>query len=368
MLWQIDAIVGLVIAGSALTIVFLVGRTLARTRRFGANKLALATVLILFAVGIGHLASSVALLGAGPDSIALRANASPIVFGFNVVTAFAAVGLLAMRDQFGMLLSVSVTPAELELRRAIQNGELLLEYQPHIALKTGRVEGFEALVRWHHPKRGLLPPADFIPLAERTGLIHGLGRFVLREACAAAVGWEGGASGAFVAVNLSAPELSDGSLVSSVGEALAATGLPPDRLVLEVTESRIVESDGAAPAVLAELRSIGVRVALDDFGTGYSALAMLGALPVDVIKIARPFVLDLERPGTEAVVGSLIELAGKLKLGTVVEGIETRAQAETLERLGCELGQGYLFGRPMSAEAAAALLGAGAPLLPVVRR
>ncbi len=367
MIWQIDVLVSLVIAGAALMIVVLVGRTLVRTRRWSVNKLAVATVLILFTVGIGHLASAIALLGGGPDALALRASASPIVLAFNVVTAFAAVGLLALRDQFGMLLSVSVTPAELELRRAITAGELTLEYQPHVALKSGRVEGFEALVRWRHSKRGLLAPVEFIPLAERTGLIHAIGRFVLREACAAAVDWERGASRAFVAVNLSAPELSDDSLVASVGEALAATGLAPERLVLEVTESRIVESDGAGPAVLAEFRAMGVRIALDDFGTGFSALSMLGALPVDVIKIARPFVQDLERPGTEAVVGSLIELAAKLKLGTVVEGIETEAQAETLERLGCELGQGYLFGRPMAAAAAAALIEAGAPVLPVAR-
>jgi PAS domain S-box-containing protein len=248
-----------------------------------------------------------------------------------------------------------------ELRRAIADGQLTVHYQPTVVLGEGDITGMEALVRWQHPTRGLVPPADFIPLAEETGLIAPLGRFVLGEACRQAKAWQDrypSRRPLTMAVNLSGRQLQHPGIVAEVAEALAASGLPPATLTLEITETVIMESLEVAARVLGELRGLGVRLALDDFGTGYSSLSYLRQLPVDLLKIDRSFVAGVTRgPEDSAVARAVIKLAEALGLATLAEGIETTEQAFALRALGCQLGQGYLFARPLDPEAAEQLLG-----------
>jgi EAL domain-containing protein (putative c-di-GMP-specific phosphodiesterase class I) len=230
-------------------------------------------------------------------------------------------------------------PADVDLR---------LLYQPIVALGTGRAVGAEALLRWHHPERGLIPPLDFIPLAEEMGLIVPLGRWVLAEACRAATAWPAGPGGEApgVSVNLSARQLADASLVDDVRDALAATGLAPARLTLEITESVIMHDTAQALARLRALKALGVRLAIDDFGTGYSSLGYLRQFPVDVLKIDKRFVDGVARGGEAAALArTIVALADSLQLRTVAEGVEAAA----LEALGCAFGQGFLFARPMPA-------------------
>ncbi len=260
---------------------------------------------------------------------------------------------------------------EAELRRAIDRGELALHYQPIVQLRGGRTCGVEALVRWRHPERGLVPPSSFIPVAEATGLIAPLGRWVLREACRAAAGWatpHPGAPGAAppsVAVNVSARQLAGADFVAEVAAALRDARLCPGRLVLEVTESVLLDDLDAALARLEAVRALGVRLALDDFGTGYSSLAYLQRLPVDLLKIDRTFTAGVTADGKRGTLArTILTLAGTLGLRTVAEGVETPEQHAELVALGCDLGQGYLYARPMDREALAALLAAeaeGAP-------
>ncbi|GAA0745430.1 EAL domain-containing protein [Dactylosporangium roseum] len=244
-----------------------------------------------------------------------------------------------------------------DLRRALDNGdELKLHYQPTIELRTGDIVGFEALVRWRHPVRGMIPPADFIDLAESTGLIRPLGQWVLAEACRQAVEW-GGDKPLTMAVNVSGRQFDQPDLPQVVASVLAETGLPADRLCLEMTESVLMTDTEENLAVLLSLKEIGVRLAIDDFGTGYSSLAYLRRFPVDTLKIDRSFVERLSGTTPDAALArTIVRLGQSLGMATVAEGIEQYAQFLALRRMGCDLGQGYYFARPLPAEEAAALL------------
>jgi diguanylate cyclase (GGDEF)-like protein/PAS domain S-box-containing protein len=246
--------------------------------------------------------------------------------------------------------AISRLELEAELRWAIANDELLLHYQPIMDLATGRVSSAEALVRWQHPERGLVPPAEFVPLAEATDLVLPLGRWVLQTACRAAAAWPraAGADGVPVSVNVSGRQLQRPGFVEDVAEALRASGLPARRLVLEVTESVLLADLDTALKRLEALRALGVRVALDDFGTGYSSLAYLQRLPVDVLKIDRTFTADVTAGGKRAALArAVVTLADTLGLRTVAEGVETDEQDAELRTLGCDYGQGYLYARPL---------------------
>ena len=234
---------------------------------------------------------------------------------------------------------------ELDLRKAIANGEFEVYYQPILYLQTGKVSGFEALVRWNHPERGLIPPLDFIPLAEETGLILPLGEWVLRTACAHAVKWPQAIA---VAVNLSAMQFKGRNLVQLTLNALASSGLPASRLELEITESVLLQDETHVLSLLHQLREIGVRISMDDFGTGYSSLAYLRNFPFDKIKIDRSFVRDmLVRKDCQAIVRAVVGLARSLGITTIIEGIETKEQLAGAKADGCDEGQGYLFAKPM---------------------
>ena len=230
--------------------------------------------------------------------------------------------------------------------------DLRLLYQPIVALGTARCVGAEALLRWHHPERGLVPPLDFIPLAEEMGLIVPLGRWVLAEACRAATAWPAAPGGEApgVSVNLSGRQLEEASLVDDVRDVLAATRLAPARLTLEITEGVVVRDTAQALARLRALKALGVRIAIDDFGTGCSSLGYLRQFPVDVLKIDKRFVDGVAHGGEAAALArTIVALADSLQLRTVAEGVEAPAQQAALEALGCTLGQGFLFARPMPA-------------------
>ena len=234
---------------------------------------------------------------------------------------------------------------ELDLRKAIANGEFELYYQPILYLQTGKVSGFEALVRWNHPERGMIPPLDFIPLAEETGLILPLGEWVLRTACAQAAQWPQPVA---VAVNLSAMQFKGRNLVQLTLNALAASGLPAGRLDLEITESVLLQDETHTLTLLHQLREIGVRISMDDFGTGYSSLAYLRNFPFDKIKIDRSFVRDmLVRKDCQAIIRAVVGLARSLGITTIIEGVETKEQLAGAKADGCDEGQGYLFAKPM---------------------
>jgi EAL domain-containing protein (putative c-di-GMP-specific phosphodiesterase class I) len=245
-----------------------------------------------------------------------------------------------------------------ELTRAIAHGELVTVFQPLVNLRTGRATGAEALVRWQHPD-GMRGPDSFIGLAEETGLIVEIGELVLREACHQAARWAAAddTRPLTVTVNLSARQLSDPEIVGVVTSALDDAGLDAKRLVLEITETVLMQDREAAAATLWQLKALGVRIAIDDFGTGYSSLAYLRRFPIDMLKIAREFVDGLGRDEHDDVITrAIVELAGTLGLLTVAEGIETHDQQTFVTALGCDLGQGYLFSRPVGADEALALL------------
>jgi diguanylate cyclase (GGDEF)-like protein/PAS domain S-box-containing protein len=237
---------------------------------------------------------------------------------------------------------------EADLRRALERAELRLHYQPVVDLATARVVGLEALVRWQHPRLGLVPPARFIPLAEASGLILRIGRWVLETACRQAVEWGAGLP---VAVNLSARQLAASDLAADVRAVLLETGLPASSLELEITESVLMDRSEAGIATLRDLRALGVRIVLDDFGTGYSSLAYLQRLPLDTIKVDRTFVAELGAdPAAESIVAAVVALAHGLGIEVIAEGIETADQADRLRAMGCDRGQGWLFARAMPAE------------------
>ena len=234
------------------------------------------------------------------------------------------------------------------LRRSIEKDEVFLNYQPQVEIDTGRLIGVEALVRWNHPELGPVPPVRFIPLAEDTGFINQLGKWVLFEACRQMVRWQ--ADGLYVpkiAVNLSAKQFERGSIVNMVSAILRETGLEPQRLQLEVTES-VIMNTGDALVFINDLHSIGVGLAIDDFGTGYSSLAYLKQLPVQTLKIDRSFIKDISTdPNDEAIAIAIIQLGKSMNLSVIAEGVETEEQAAFLLRHGCYLAQGYYYSRPV---------------------
>jgi len=232
---------------------------------------------------------------------------------------------------------------EVDLRQAIGTGALDVHYQPCVDLESGRITGCEALVRWRHPERGFVSPAEFIPIAEDTGLINQLGEWVLSTACAEAARWP---EEIRLAVNVSPIQFKSGTLALKVAAALAASGLAPGRLDLEITEAVLIRDDEAALAVLHQLRAIGVRIALDDFGTGYSSLSYLQRFPFDKIKIDRCFVDHIAEPnGSSSIVQAVVSLAAARRMKTTAEGVETDEQRRLLRALGCTEMQGYLFSK-----------------------
>jgi len=245
-----------------------------------------------------------------------------------------------------------------ELRRAVERGEFELHYQPLYHLRSGRPTGFEALVRWRHPVRGLVPPVEFIPLAEETGMIVDIGHWVLEQSCSQFATWRHDMPLAF-SVNASIRELERADYAATVERAIAGRFAPRD-LVIEVTESERLQDSPGAIASLHALKEIGVRTALDDFGTGYSTLLNLSHLPIDVLKVAKPFVDAVGGDGRNpsGLLAGIIALGKHLGFRTVAEGIEREDQRELLTKLGCDLGQGYLLGRPLDADAASRLLAA----------
>ena len=234
------------------------------------------------------------------------------------------------------------------LHRALELNQLLLLYQPKVSVATGKMVGVEALIRWQHPERGLVPPAAFIPLAEETGLILQFGRWVLRTACAQAMTWQKSGLPPFsVAVNLSARQFNDPQLAADIRAALSETGLDPQLLELEITESVMVEQYERAVDALREIKVMGVQVSIDDFGTGYSSLARLQKLPIDALKIDRSFIDDISPDSDDAAITTaIIAMAHSLRLRVVAEGVETREQAQFLRERRCDEMQGYYFCRP----------------------
>jgi diguanylate cyclase (GGDEF)-like protein len=236
---------------------------------------------------------------------------------------------------------------EVDLRKAATNGEFELFYQPQININDNEISGYEALLRWHHPERGLVPPAEFIPVIEDTGLIVPLGDWILEQACKEAAKWP---RSIHVAVNLSPVQFRNRGLVQSVSRALAASGLAPNRLELEITESVLLQDNEATVSMLHELRRLGVRIAMDDFGTGYSSLSYLRSFPFDKIKIDQSFVREMsQRSDCLAIVQSVANLGSSLGMPTVAEGIETEEQLRQIQAAGCTDAQGYYFGRPRPA-------------------
>jgi diguanylate cyclase (GGDEF)-like protein len=248
---------------------------------------------------------------------------------------------------------------ESELRAAIGLGQFELHYQPHVDLATHRIAGFEALLRWRHPERGLVPPAEFIPLAEEIGLIVQIGEWVLRTACREAASWPDDRLS--VAVNVAAAQLARQDLAATVQAALRDSGLRPCRLELEVTETALLHDTATALATCRVLRGLDVRVSLDDFGTGYSSLTQIRDFPLSRVKIDRSFVLDIGRSaGSAAIVRAVAGLGGALGLRTTAEGVETEDQLAALRDIGCTDAQGFLFSRPLPATELRELLAAQA--------
>jgi diguanylate cyclase (GGDEF)-like protein len=260
---------------------------------------------------------------------------------------------------------------ERDLRNAIDHAELVVHYQPIVDVSIDRVVGCEALLRWQHPELGLMPPAEFIPMAEETGLILAIGRQVLIDATRQTARWNAveGAEPLGVSVNISARQLMDGTLVDHVREALTRSRLPASALTLELTESVLVHDIDVAAGILVELKALGVKLAIDDFGTGYSSLSYLARLPVDILKVDKTFVAGVERDTSEArLAATVVALANSLRLQTIVEGIETESQLAAMRRLGCTHFQGYLWSPPVDATSFAALLNrGGAPMAPPSR-
>ena len=266
----------------------------------------------------------------------------------------------AMHDRALKLLQL-----ENDLRRAVDRKEFALHYQPIIALASGRIRGFEALLRWHHPENGPVSPQDFIPVAEETGLIIPIGQWVLEEACRQARRWqEAHPSDAplVVSVNLSGKQFSQPDLTERVRAVLQETNLEPRRLKLEITESMVMENIETAVEMLAQLRALGVEISIDDFGTGYSSLSYLHRFPINTLKIDRSFVSHMTENAENAeIVRTIITLARSLEMDVVAEGVETAEQLAQLKELECDYGQGFLFSRPLTQEAAGSLIAQNSP-------
>jgi EAL domain-containing protein (putative c-di-GMP-specific phosphodiesterase class I) len=249
---------------------------------------------------------------------------------------------------------------ENDLRRAIERKEFRLHYQPIVSIESGRVTGFEALVRWQHPERGLVQPAEFIPTAEETGLIVPLGSWVLEAACRQMSAWHDLSAShrdLKLSVNLSGRQFAQADLLERITRILAETRLDPRCLQLEITESVVMDNAKAIISLMGELRALGLELAIDDFGTGYSSLSYLHRFPIDTLKIDRSFVTQMTDNSENAeIVRTIVTLARSLDMEVVAEGVETADQLRQLSDLGCDYGQGYLFSRPVGAGQAAELL------------
>jgi diguanylate cyclase (GGDEF)-like protein len=251
------------------------------------------------------------------------------------------------------------TQLEADLRRALEHGQLQLYYQPIVELATKRLCGFEALLRWHHPRRGVVSPAQFVPAAEETGLIVSIGLWAIREACQQMRTWAGEfpeCAALTINVNLSARQCMDADLVPNVQRILAETGLAPERLKLEITEGIVLENSESVVDVLNALRALGVQLGLDDFGTGYSALSYLRQFPFQTLKIDRSFVDGMQTDGSAEIIRAIVSLASGLAMDVTAEGIETAEQVRDLRDLDCQYGQGYFFFKPLTKEDARAVL------------
>jgi EAL domain-containing protein (putative c-di-GMP-specific phosphodiesterase class I) len=259
-------------------------------------------------------------------------------------------------DQAMRVRTMARLALENELRTGIERGELHLVYQVQVELATGRIRGVEALVRWEHRERGQLAPGDFLPIAEASGLIVPLGRWVLEEACAQAARWRdlAGGTAPMMSVNVSARQLAQRDFAEQVAAALASSGLPSTELCLEITEGTLLDTEHTPPTCEALVAS-GVRLAIDDFGTGFSSLSYLKRLDVSSIKIDQSFVRGLT-PTDTAIVEASVRLADSLQLGSVAEGVETEGHAAYLRSCGCQLGQGFYFNQPDPAQAVGELI------------
>jgi diguanylate cyclase (GGDEF)-like protein len=263
-------------------------------------------------------------------------------------------------DQAMHVLAMDRLGLERDMRGAVERREMFLQYQPIVSLATGSLRGFEALVRWQHPERGLIPPAEFIPIAEETGMIIPIGKWVLGEACRQMSRWQklSRLDGPLpVSVNLSGKQFLQPDLLEQIQEVLRETGLDPRGLKLEITETVVMENIETATHTLEQLRALGVELSIDDFGTGYSSLSYLQRFPVSTLKIDRSFVSRMtESDGTAQIVRTIAKLAQTMGMDVVAEGVETESQCSQLRAFECEFGQGYFFSRPMDGDAAEALL------------
>jgi EAL domain-containing protein (putative c-di-GMP-specific phosphodiesterase class I) len=247
---------------------------------------------------------------------------------------------------------------ETNLRKALERDEFVLQYQPKIDLRTGQITGVEALLRWDQPDLGMLQPNQFIPLAEETGLIVPIGRWVLKTACEQHMAWRrDGLPPICVAINLSPRQFQHEQLLRDIDDTLATTGMSPELLELEITEGMLMQNVERAIGLLTEIKRRGVRLSMDDFGTGYSSMALIKRFPIDTLKIDRSFIRDLpENTDDEAIADAIIRLGKALRLTIVAEGVETTEQEAFLRDHACDEMQGYLFSRPVSAESIPALL------------
>jgi diguanylate cyclase (GGDEF)-like protein/PAS domain S-box-containing protein len=259
--------------------------------------------------------------------------------------------------------AVLVLQTEADLRRAVEREELRLQFQPIVSLSSGRITGVEALVRWEHPERGRVSPGEFIPVAEESGLIVGVDRWVLRQACREVASWDlhpDGPEGFRVNVNLSPRQLGLGDLAQHVAGVLEETGVDPASLRLEITETAMMEQHDAAVVALGELKQLGVQISVDDFGTGYSSLARLHDFPIDSLKVDRSFVEVMGATGeTSRMARTIVMIGRSLGLSVIAEGVETARQLELLRELRCDAAQGYFFSRPLDGPAARELVVAG---------
>jgi EAL domain-containing protein (putative c-di-GMP-specific phosphodiesterase class I) len=259
------------------------------------------------------------------------------------------------RDNFQFASAVQSRPAEdrlameRALHRALERDELVVHYHPMVEIATGRVVGAEALVRWQHPEQGLIQPEDFIPLAEETQLIIPVGAWVLRTACRQMKAWhDAGHHRLRIAVNLSPRQFEDRELIATVERVLAETGMPPQFLDLEITESTAMQNAELTLAILNRLKEMGIRISIDDFGTGYSSLSYLKRFPIDTVKIDQDFVRDLTTDDA-AIISAVISMARALNLRVIAEGVETEEQLDFLRREQCAEMQGYLYSQPLTA-------------------
>jgi EAL domain-containing protein (putative c-di-GMP-specific phosphodiesterase class I) len=256
--------------------------------------------------------------------------------------------------------AIQLLQLETDMRRALERKEFFVAYQPIMSLETGQLRGFEALIRWPHPERGLISPMDFIPLAEDTSMIVQIGEWVLREACQQMHKWHvifPADPPIFMCVNLSVKQFSQHDLINKVASILRETKLAPTSLKLEITESAVIENVETATKMLNQLRALGVQLAVDDFGTGYSSLSNLHRFPINTLKIDRSFISRMVENNENAeIVRTISGLAQNLGMDVVAEGVETREQLEILRSLGCQYGQGYFFSKPVDIRGAEAFI------------